>query len=241
MGFNNIGVEEARERLRNISAERRRLPIGVNIGRSNDRKENVPEEYNMLARNVSEHASYLLVNVSCPNTPGLTKLQNKGELGEIIDATKEGNIFNRPIVIKLGPNLSWEQYDGIADLALEKEIAAVMATNTDPGRDELPQGTPHREEMGGLSGRPLTRRSSEVVRHIFRETDGELPIIGVGGIATWEDALQSICAGASLIQLYTGLVYEGPGAVKRINEGLVRYMEQEGVDNITDLVGVDAR
>jgi dihydroorotate dehydrogenase len=178
------------------------------------------------------------VNVSSPNTPNLRKLQDKAALDEIIAAMMEVQ-RRKPILVKVAPDLSFEALDEIVELALVRGLAGIVATNTTINRPETKDQTTQRvyAETGGLSGRPLRRRSTEIIRHLYRQTKGKLPIIGVGGIFNAADAWEKITAGASLIQIYTSLVYRGPGVAKEIAAGLLERMEEHRFANLSQAVG----
>jgi dihydroorotate dehydrogenase len=164
------------------------------------------------------------VNVSSPNTPGLRELQDKGPLMEILNALKKENEIHKdpkPILLKIAPDLTNDQLDDIIDIVTQTKIAGVIATNTTISRKKLLDSISHRNETGGLSGDPLRDRSTEVVKYLSLNSKKSFPIIAVGGIRTAQDAIEKLNAGASLVQVYTGFIYEGPAAVSRINKGLV--------------------
>jgi dihydroorotate dehydrogenase len=194
---------------------------------------------------------FFVVNVSSPNTPNLRKLQDKAALEEIFIALQEENERERgrtgekengwraPLLVKVAPDLSFEALDEILELIQSRNISGLVASNTTIAR---PQTFSRRvqkiySETGGLSGRPLRNRSNEMIRHIYKQTRGALPIIGVGGIFNADDALAKIFAGASLVQVYTGLVYEGPAIAKRIVTGLKQRLAEEGFQTLKELVG----
>ncbi len=167
---------------------------------------------------------YFVVNVSSPNTPGLRELQEKEPLMQLLNTLQQRNNKNgvkRPILLKIAPDLTDEQLDDIVEIVQGSGIAGVIATNTTISREDLRSPENLKSEMGGLSGKPLTQRSTEVIKYIAQKSKGAFPIIGVGGIHTPEDAVEKLNAGATLIQLYTGFVYEGPGLIGRINRRLV--------------------
>jgi dihydroorotate dehydrogenase len=186
---------------------------------------------------------YFVVNVSSPNTPGLRSLQDTAQLSGILDALQQENEAGKPILVKIAPDLEWDAIADVLNLAQSFQLAGIVATNTTIRRDILKTqhiqatGKPVSEEAGGISGAPLRQRSTDVIRFIHQQTQGQLPIIGVGGIFTAEDAWEKITAGASLIQVYTGLVYEGPWMVRRILEGLLHKLEERGLTSISHAVG----
>jgi dihydroorotate dehydrogenase len=241
MGFNNPGAEALAAKLAQWRASGRwpNHPIGINLGKSKVTPlEKAAEDYANSFRVLLPHADFFVVNVSSPNTPNLRKLQDKAALEEIIAAMMEVQ-SPKPILVKVAPDLSFEARDEIVELALARGLAGIVATNTTIGRPETRDETTLHvyAETGGLSGRPLCARSTEIIRHLYRQTNGKLPIIGVGGIFDAADAWEKITAGASLIQIYTGLVYRGPGVVKEIVRGLLKRMEERGLMNLSQAVG----
>jgi dihydroorotate dehydrogenase len=248
MGFNNPGAEALAQKLADWRAKGRwpNHPVGINLGKSKVTPlEKAAEDYANSFRVLLPHADFFVVNVSSPNTPNLRKLQDRAALEEILSAMQEirgakDEIRSRkPILVKVAPDLSFEALDEIADLAMARGLAGIVATNTTIGRPETKDEKTQRvyAESGGLSGRPLRERSTEVVRHLYRQTEGKLPIIGVGGVFNADDAWEKITAGASLIQIYTSLVYRGPGVVMEIVRGLLERMEEEGFRDLTQAVG----
>jgi dihydroorotate dehydrogenase len=184
-----------------------------------------------------------VVNVSSPNTPGLRSLQDKAQLGPILQALQQENRDRKPLLVKIAPDLEWGAIADVLELAQTHQLAGIIATNTTIRRDNLKTqilsatGNPLAKEAGGISGAPLRQRSTEVIRFIWQQTQGQLPIIGVGGVFTAEDAWEKIIAGASLIQVYTGWIYEGPWMVRRILAGLVQKLEQHGLSSIGEAIG----
>ena len=188
-------------------------------------------------------ADYFVVNVSSPNTPGLRSLQSSEELGKILAGLQAVNVNNKPLLVKIAPDLTWAEIDQILDLAKTYQLAGLVATNTTLQRDGLKTeilaatGQVIRTESGGISGAPLRQRSTEIIRYLYRKTEGTLPIIGVGGIFSAEDAWEKIQAGASLLQLYTGWIYQGPWLIRDILQGLTQKLEEQGLDHIQQAVG----
>lgn len=219
MGFNNRGVQQA---VRNLRRRRPGLIVGGNIGKNTlTPNELAPSDYLKAFRALYDYVDYFVVNVSCPNVASLTALQSKASTVAILEPLKEfrqGQSDYRPILLKISPDLTPEQVDQMIEVADECKIDGIVATNTTTSREGLTTDRTRVLEIGrgGLSGRPLTERSCETVRYIHRKTEGRLPIIGVGGVMCEEDAEAMLEAGASLVQVYSGLVYEGPGFVKRI-------------------------
>jgi dihydroorotate dehydrogenase len=225
MGFNNEGVEAAAERLRQ---SKHRTIIGGNIGKNKDTpNEEAEKDYRICFEALYEVVDYFVVNVSSPNTPNLRALQEREPLQRLILSLQEQNIKKakpKPILLKIAPDLNEAQLDDIVALAAETKLAGLIATNTTISRSGLrtPGTTVEAMGAGGLSGKPLTQRSTKVIRYLHKQSGGSVPIIGVGGIFSPEDALEKLAAGASLIQLYTGFIYEGPALVKKINQALLK-------------------
>lgn len=225
MGFNNKGVDILAERLRLLKAKDSKIVIGGNIGKNkNTPNEEAVNDYIKCFDRLFDVVDYFVVNVSSPNTPGLRSLQEKGPLKDILNTLQARNQINgisRPILLKIAPDLSNEQLDDIVEIVQETKIAGVIATNTTIDREGLYSEASVVKEMGGLSGKPLAKRSTEVIRYLAEKSNRSFPIIGVGGIHTPEDAKEKLAAGASLIQVYTGFIYEGPGIVKKICKALI--------------------
>ncbi|MDY6805935.1 MAG: quinone-dependent dihydroorotate dehydrogenase [Cyanobacteriota bacterium] len=255
MGFNNLGAAALASKLEAITKKEQLSPatnsprtLGVNLGKSKvTLLEDAAGDYLASFRLLKDWGDYFVVNVSSPNTPGLRSLQNASNLTTILESLQEENQAIKPILIKIAPDLEWEAIASILDLAKKYQLAGIIATNTTIDREKLTTktidatGKPVTEEAGGISGAPLRGRSTEVIRFIWQETRGQLPIIGVGGIFTAEDAWEKITAGASLIQVYTGLVYEGPWMMKRILKGLLQKLGDRGLNSISEAVGLAQR
>ena len=225
MGFNNGGVEEAVERLKN----NKEVLIGGNIGKNKlTPNEEATSDYEICFETLYDYVDYFVVNVSSPNTPNLRALQDKEPLMQLLQTLQNKNLAKpkqKPILLKIAPDLTDEQLLDIIDIVKETKIAGVIATNTTISREGL-QSSVNKSEMGGLSGKPLTKRSTEVIRFLSERSNKAFPIIGVGGIHSVEDAIEKLDAGASLIQLYTGFIYEGPGLVKAINKKILERLQQ---------------
>ncbi|MXV15696.1 quinone-dependent dihydroorotate dehydrogenase [Hufsiella ginkgonis] len=224
MGFNNQGAEVAAARLRRLK-RRGGVLIGGNIGKNKvTPNEEAVNDYIKCFDLLFGVVDYFVVNVSSPNTPGLRELQEKGPLKEILETLQKRNTANarpKPILLKIAPDLTDPQLDDIIGIVNESGIAGVIATNTTLSREHLETPAPLKQETGGLSGRPLAARSTEVIRYLSEKSGKAFPIIGVGGIHSPQDALDKLEAGASLVQLYTGFIYEGPGLVKRICKAIL--------------------
>lgn len=219
MGFNNGGVDEAVERLK----KNRNLIVGGNIGKNKATpNDNAVDDYLYCFEALYDWVDYFVVNVSSPNTPNLRELQDKEPLTALLKALQKANVtrpIQKPILLKIAPDLSDSQLLDIIEIVQDSEISGVIATNTTINRDGLV--SENREQAGGLSGKPLLKRSTEVIRFLSQKSKNAFPIIGVGGIHSPEDAIEKLEAGASLIQLYTGFIYEGPGLIKRINQKIL--------------------
>jgi dihydroorotate dehydrogenase len=244
MGFNNPGADAVAERLAGWRQRGRwpRHPVGINLGKSKlTPLERAAADYRASFRALRSLVDFFVVNVSSPNTPNLRELQDRAALDEILAALQEENSGSerKPILVKVAPDLSFGALDDILELVEPRRLAGLVATNTTVERPPTSNPRLRRvyEEAGGLSGRPLRARSTEVIRHLARQSQGRVPIIGVGGIFTPDDAWEKVRAGACLLQVYTGLVYEGPWLVRRLVEGLRRRMEMEGFTRWDDVVG----
>jgi dihydroorotate dehydrogenase len=227
MGFNNEGVDAMAARLKSRD---KKIIIGGNIGKNkNTANENAVVDYEISFRQLYNHVDYFAVNVSSPNTPGLRSLQDKGPLLEILKRLQEinsqlsGGRIQKPILLKIAPDLSYEQLDEIIDVVLESKLNGIIATNTTISREGLKTNTAEIEKIGagGLSGKPLRERSTAVIKYLATKSQKRFAIIGVGGIHSEEDAIEKLQAGADLVQLYTGFIYEGPGLIRLINKSVV--------------------
>jgi len=241
MGFNNAGAEAALERLRARAGRPGRNGgiVGVNIGANKDSDDRIAD-YAVMARKMAPYSSYLCVNVSSPNTPGLRALQDEAALARLIDAVIAARDESAPdspppIFLKVAPDLEPADIDAIARIALDKRLGALVVSNTTISRPAL--RSHHAGETGGLSGAPLRDLAQQRLRDFRKATGGAIPLVGVGGIATAEDAWQRIRAGASLVQLYSAMVYEGPGLGARIVKGLEQLMRRDGFASIAEAVG----
>ena len=219
MGFNNGGVQEAVTRLKSNTG----VLIGGNIGKNKlTPNEDATNDYEICFDALYDYVDYFVVNVSSPNTPNLRALQDKEPLTQLLQTLQNKNLAmpkQKPILLKIAPDLTNEQLLDIIDIVKETQIAGVIATNTTISRDGLE--SENKKEAGGLSGKPLRERSTEVIRFLSKKSNKAFPIIGVGGIHTAEDAIEKLEAGASLVQLYTGFIYEGPALVNAINKKIL--------------------
>lgn len=222
MGFNNDGAERIAARIHPPY----RIPVGVNVGKYKPVElADAPADYAKTIAAFAGRADFFVINVSSPNTPNLRKLQDRELLAGLL-----ANVHaDAPVWLKLAPDLTFEQIDEALGLVQQYQLAGVVATNTTIDHPVPPEG--------GLSGKPLRQRATKCVRHIYRQTHGKLPIIGVGGIYTAADAYEKIRAGASLVEVWTGLIYEGPAMVANINRGLLSLLARDGFNNVADAVG----
>ncbi len=246
MGFPNGGVQLFKENVAKFLARKPRPAgvLGINIGMNKDQTD--PEhDYTFLIRTIGAMADYFTINISSPNTPGLRNLQDPEFLSPLLNAVinerdKVCGDYPIPILVKLAPDVTEDQMSSIAAVLLEKKIDGVILTNTTLFRPEdLP--VDFREERGGLSGAPLTDIATGVIRRFYTLTGGKIPIIGVGGIMSADDAYAKIRAGASMVQLYSGLIFEGPNLIRKINKDLVRYLKADGFSHIREAIGADHR
>jgi dihydroorotate dehydrogenase len=239
LGFNSAGCEDVFRRLREVSA---RCWVGVNLGKNRDTpNERAAGDYLTGLRAVPAGVAFAAINVSSPNTPGLRALQRRDSLRDLLsqlvaerDRIARGST-RLPLLAKLSPDLSAQELADAAEVALETGLDGLIATNTTVSRPDL--HSPHRDEQGGLSGRPLRPMALTSIRELHRLTAGRIPLIGVGGIFSSADAYAMIRAGASAVQIYTGLIYRGPGLVKQIKQGLVLLLERDGFSNVREAVG----
>ena len=249
MGFNNAGAVAMAARLteakQHLIYPIPPIPIGINLGKSKITSlELAAQDYLESFRLLKDLGDYFVVNVSSPNTPGLRSLQDAVMLSQILDVIQQDNNAKKPVFVKIAPDLEWEAISDIINLAKTYQIAGLIATNTTISREGLKTqiiaktGKSPQEEAGGISGKPVRDRSTEIIRYIYQQTQGQMPIIGVGGIFTAEDAWEKITAGACLVQTYTGWIYEGPMMVHRILAGLLTKLEENGLTSISQAIGI---
>lgn len=243
MGFNNQGAAQMAQTLRQSQKRRRSIPIGINLGKSKTTAlEAAADDYLASFKLLKDLGDYFVVNVSSPNTPGLRSLQSIQQLEPILAALQQENQAQKPLLVKIAPDLEWEDISAILDLAQEQKLAGIIATNTTISREGLKTdkikatGKSVHNEAGGLSGAPLKERSTAVIRFIYQQTQGQLPIIGVGGIFTAQDAWEKLTAGASLLQVYTGWIYEGPWMVRRVLTELQQRLEANKA-TLSEIIG----
>ena len=242
MGFPNAGANQFKENLLKYLDGRPRQNglVGLNIGMNKEQTD--PEaDYCHLIKMLAPFADYLTINISSPNTPGLRNLQEPENLEKLIQAVMAQRARTiktdpPPILIKLSPDLEEDQHENIAKVILNSGVDGLILTNTTLARpDSLPKS--YSKEMGGLSGKLLKNRSTEIIRSFYQHTNGKVPIIGLGGVSTGKDAYEKIKAGASLVQLYTALVYQGPNVVQKINEQILHFLQKDGYNHISEAVG----
>lgn len=240
MGFNNHGALEATEHLR--AHTWKAAPVGVNLGKNKDTPlERAVEDYVACVDALAPLGDYVVVNASSPNTPGLRKLQEPEHLTALLQAVRERLeqvAPGKPLFLKIAPDLTPEAVDEVVDVARACGLAGLIATNTTIAR---PFEHPVAKEAGGLSGSPVREASTAVIRRAYARSGGTLPIIGVGGIFTAEDVYQKLRAGASAVQVYTGFIYEGPGMVRRLLEGLGPLLARDGLRSVREAIGADHR
>ena len=238
-GFNNQGARAFAQR---VSSHKPSCVLGVSIGKSKAVPLNdAVVDYLKSFEIVQPVADYIAVNVSSPNTPGLRELQEPDQLEELLNALQKRNseLGTKPLLLKVSPDLSEKQLEAVVGVGLANNIAGIIATNTTIQRDDLqtPKAEIEAYGAGGLSGLPLRNRSTAMIATLYRLTRGTLPLVGVGGVFTAADAWEKICAGASLVQLYTGFIYQGPGIARDINEGLAEFLRRDGFRSLDEAVG----
>ena len=242
MGFNSVGAEAVRDRL--AAAPRARIPIGVNVGKNRDTpNERAADDYRAAMGPLRDWADYFVINVSSPNTIGLRALQDPGAIGALVSAALEvarSDGRARPVLVKIAPDFEGGALEATVRAALDGGASGFVASNTTVSREGV-AASRFAGESGGLSGTPLRHRATETVRRVYRCSGGSVPIIGVGGVCDAESAYEKIRAGATLVQVYTGLIYEGPGIARSINRGLLRLLDRDGLAHLSSAIGLDAR
>ena len=251
LGFNNEGAKKVAERLTNVV---RKCIIGINIGKNKDVPiEEATENYLKSLDLVHDVAAYVAVNVSSPNTPNLRELQKSENLSELLEELQKRNRFlsakniptdvenskAKPLLVKIAPDLSLAEIEMIVDTCIRFEVSGIIATNTTTSREGLETADISDFGPGGLSGKPLRNRSNKVIREIYRCSKGKLPIIGVGGVFSGQDAFDKIAAGACLIQAYTGFVFRGPGFAKKVNNELAAIIHERGFKKLEEVIGTE--
>ena len=247
LGFNNSGIHDLIENVKNDSSKRK-IPLGINIGPNKDSKDFI-NDYLLMLEKIYENQhlfNYITINISSPNTPGLRDMQKVESLRELLKKINEkidGIISNDethntkklPLFVKISPDLNENDLTDIIHVAISEKVSGLIVSNTTINKDHIKN--PLKSQQGGLSGKPLFEKSTKLLSEIYKMTHGELFLIGVGGISTAEDVIEKMRAGASLVQLYTAIVYHGPFVANKINEDLVKYLQREKIDNVGMLVG----
>jgi dihydroorotate dehydrogenase len=242
MGFNNVGIETMALHLE--QAGKHTIPIAVNIGKNKTTpNEQAEEDYRACIRGLYEYGDFFVVNISSPNTPDLRSLQHGDDLSRLLASVQDEMKLQhqkhggaeKPVLVKIAPDLQNEEIAYMVQTIMASGISGIIASNTTISREGLTHM--HKGETGGLSGRPLTERSTRLIHTLYAQTEGKLPIIGSGGVFTAEDAYNKICAGASLVEVYTSLIYEGPGLIRRLNEGLKILLQKNGFNHVSQAVG----
>ena len=235
LGFNNDGIEIIKNR---IKEEKKNGILGINIGPNKDTKDQ-KEDFCLGLKSFFDVADYITINISSPNTKNLRDFHDQEKLKELLiklNKIKNENKIKIPLLLKVSPDISAEEIPKITDTALKNKISAIILTNTtNINRDKLISKLG--KEDGGLSGNPLKNISTEIIKKFYQELNSKIPIVGVGGIDSGKSAYDKICAGASLLQLYTGFIYKGPTVAKDIKKDLIRILKSEGIKNIKDAIG----
>ena len=235
LGFNNDGIEIIKKR---IKSEKKKGVLGINIGPNKNTKDQ-KNDFCLGLKNFFDIADYITINISSPNTEGLRDFHDQEKLKDLLLALnkiKNENKINIPLLLKISPDIVDNHISEIADVAIKNDISGIILTNTtDSNRDKLTNN--FKKEEGGLSGKPLQQISTDMIKKFYKQLNGKIPIIGVGGVNSGKSAYEKITAGASLLQLYTGLVYKGPLLVKNIKKELIQILKSEGLNNIKDAVG----
>ena len=234
LGFNNDGIEEIKKR---INSERKKGILGINIG-PNKKTKDQQKDFCLGVNSFFDTADYITVNISSPNTEGLRDFHEQEKLKELLlklNTIKKEKKTQVPLLLKISPDINDNQTSDIADLAIKNDIAAIILTNTTNNRDGLL--SKNKNEAGGLSGEPLQKISTNMIKKFYKILNGKIPIIGVGGINSGRSAYEKIMAGASLLQLYTGFVYKGPSIAKDIKKELIQILKIEGIKNIKEVIG----
>jgi dihydroorotate dehydrogenase len=245
MGFNNVGAEQAALTLKqSLPTCKYPIPVAINIGKNKlTANEQAVDDYRACVRMLFPYGDFFVVNISSPNTPDLRNLQYGEELERLLreikqEMVEQANLHHtdvKPILVKIAPDMEHSELKEVIATIVQSGVAGIIATNTTVRREDLQH--PNQVEIGGLSGRPVRQRSTEFIRLIYKWTHGQLPIIGSGGVFNADDAYEKICAGASLVEIYTGLVYRGPEMIKEIQKGLLDRLNNDGFTHIEQAIG----
>jgi len=234
-GFNNDGMEIVKNRL--LKERHRKSVLGINIG-PNKNSLNPINDYKIVAKKLAKYSDYIAINVSSPNTPGLRKLQGKSLLSDVIESTKEGineTGTKKPIFLKISPDLITSELEGVVDISILKKLDAIIVSNTTVERPQLLNSG--KNQLGGLSGYPLFEKSTKILEVVKKISNNEIKLIGVGGVESAKQAYTKILVGANLVQLYTGLLYQGPNIVKVITNQISEFLVRDGFSSIEEAVG----
>ncbi len=238
LGFNNDGIETVKDRIIN---EGKKGILGINIGPNKDTKDQ-KNDFSLCLKSFIDIADYITINISSPNTEGLRDFHDKKKLGDLLaslNKIKNNNKSDISLLLKISPDIADDYISEISDIAVKNNISGIILTNTTDGnKDSLINDK--KKEKGGLSGTPLRKISTNMIRKFYKKLNGKIPIIGVGGINSGKSAYEKILAGASLLQLYTGLIYKGPLVVRDIKKELIQILKSEGISNIKDIIGKGA-
>ncbi|WP_312853920.1 quinone-dependent dihydroorotate dehydrogenase [Thermoactinomyces mirandus] len=245
MGFNNHGIASARQAFEQL--DRPAIPIGINLGKNKDTpNEKAAEDYILGLTELYPFGDYFVINVSSPNTKGLRDLQHAEALESLLtrilhqrDQSAQNHQQKKPLLLKIAPDLEPDAVQKIVSTAIAAGIDGIIATNTTLSREGLT--SKQRHETGGLSGKPVRERSTQIIRHIYSITRGQIPLIGVGGVFTGRDVIDKLKAGANLVQVYTGMIYRGPAIVRKINQELLEWMEKEKISHFQEWIGQDLK
>jgi len=240
MGFNNGGMQKCISQMQKIKSHP--IPICINIGKNKiTPNENAKDDYLKLIKGLSDYASFFTVNISSPNTPGLRNLQAKSDLLLLLEPIVELNrqLKNLPIALKIAPDITEVEVDDIVAVVLKTGISCIITTNTTIDKSQVNEK--FKNEAGGISGIPVREKSDQVLKWVAQRTEKKIPLIGVGGIFSAEDAYRKIKLGASLVEVYTGWIYQGPTLVKKINQGLENLLKKDGYNHISEAIGKDIK
>lgn len=233
-GFNNDGASIILERLKEQKSKVT-IPLGINLGKSKITPlEKASEDYLHSIKLLFDYGDYFVINVSSPNTQDLRKLQQKSYLTELLGTLHEFVAGRKPLLLKVSPDLSWQELDEVIEISLLNDISGLILTNTTTNRDNLKTVI---NETGGLSGMPLKTKATQFLRYAYKQVGNKLTLISVGGIFSAEDVYQRLAVGASLVQIYTGFVYEGPFILSRLNKKLLELLDQNNLKNLADVIG----
>ena len=241
LGFNNQGADQVRQRIADYkSSKKNNLPIGINLA-ANSKSLNPENDFEVLVNKFAPLADFLTIDISCPNSENGLLFLSPGPLEKLLDLLtnikKSEKCLKPPaLLVKISPDIDYKHLDVLLHIIQAAGIDGITVCNTTTERPSA-LTSPNRNQLGGLSGKPLFSRSTDMLRHVYKVTEGSIPLIGVGGISNGADAYTKICAGASLVQLYTGLIYEGPGLIARIKNDLIKLMNEDGFSSLHDAIG----